>query len=154
MFGLGFAELVVLFVVLLLMVGPDKLPGVVRNIGYWMGRARKMVGDVQRDIEIEANRLDAIKKTVEEPMQDLQTAVQDFGQQTQKVINDVKHDVEDQQTATPSVAEPAAEPAASKPATVDPEGPVVPNTTSTTASKAASTAASTAAIDQPITQPN
>lgn len=90
MFSFGFTELVVLFVVLLLVVGPNRLPGVVRTIGYWVGRGRRMMSDVQRELEQEANRMDAVKKTVEDPMKEFKAAIADIGSQTKAVMDEAQ----------------------------------------------------------------
>jgi sec-independent protein translocase protein TatB len=53
MFDIGFWELTVIAVIALLVIGPDKLPGVARTAGKWVGRARRFVGDVKTDIDRE-----------------------------------------------------------------------------------------------------
>src|SRR6188508_451951 len=47
MFDIGWSELVVIAVVALIAIGPKELPGVLRMIGQWMGKARKMAGEFQ-----------------------------------------------------------------------------------------------------------
>jgi sec-independent protein translocase protein TatB len=42
MFDIGWSELVVIAVVALIAIGPKELPGVLRMVGQWMGKARKM----------------------------------------------------------------------------------------------------------------
>lgn len=53
MFDIGFWELTTIAVIALLVIGPDKLPGVARTAGKWVGRARRFVGDVKTDIDRE-----------------------------------------------------------------------------------------------------
>lgn len=53
MFDIGFWELTTIAVIALLVIGPDKLPGVARTAGKWVGRARRFVGDVKSDIDRE-----------------------------------------------------------------------------------------------------
>ena len=53
MFDIGFWELTMIAVIALLVIGPDKLPGVARTAGKWVGRARRFVGDVKTDIDRE-----------------------------------------------------------------------------------------------------
>ncbi len=53
MFDIGFWELVVVAVVALLVIGPERLPSVARTAGLWVGRARRFVGAVKADIERE-----------------------------------------------------------------------------------------------------
>jgi sec-independent protein translocase protein TatB len=47
MFDIGGSELVVIAVVALIAIGPKELPGVLRMIGQWMGKARKMAAEFQ-----------------------------------------------------------------------------------------------------------
>ena len=47
MFEIGWSELVVIAVVALIAIGPKELPGVLRMVGQWMGKARKMAAEFQ-----------------------------------------------------------------------------------------------------------
>src|SRR6202165_1120858 len=47
MFDIGWSELVVIAVVALIAIGPKELPGVLRMVGQWMGKARKMAAEFQ-----------------------------------------------------------------------------------------------------------
>ena len=50
MFDIGFSELMVIGVVALLVIGPEKLPKVARTLGHLLGRAQRYVNDVKSDI--------------------------------------------------------------------------------------------------------
>src|ERR1035437_5269480 len=47
MFDIGWSELVVIAVVALIAIGPKELPGVLRMVGQWMGKARKLAAEFQ-----------------------------------------------------------------------------------------------------------
>src|SRR5580692_10178673 len=47
MFDIGWSEIVVIAVVALIAIGPKELPGVLRMVGQWMGKARKMAAEFQ-----------------------------------------------------------------------------------------------------------
>ena len=47
MFDIGWSELVLIGVVALIAIGPKELPGVLRTVGQWMGKARKMAAEFQ-----------------------------------------------------------------------------------------------------------
>ena len=47
MFDIGGGELLVIAVVALIAIGPKELPGVLRMVGQWMGKARKMAAEFQ-----------------------------------------------------------------------------------------------------------
>ncbi|KAB2928209.1 MAG: twin-arginine translocase subunit TatB [Dechloromonas sp.] len=61
MFDIGFSELMVIGVVALLVIGPERLPKVARTLGHLLGRAQRYVNDVKSDINREM-QLDELKK--------------------------------------------------------------------------------------------
>jgi sec-independent protein translocase protein TatB len=68
MFEIGWSELVVIAVVALIAIGPKELPGVLRMVGQWMGKARKMAAEFQGQFQEamrEAEMAD-LKKTFDE----------------------------------------------------------------------------------------
>lgn len=78
MFDIGFWELALIGVVALLVVGPDRLPGLARTVGLWVGRIRRYVATVRDDIEREiqadelrkmldkSDELDPLKEVIDE----------------------------------------------------------------------------------------
>ncbi len=53
MFDVSFGELVLIGIVALLVIGPERLPKVARAAGFWVGRARRFAATVKADIEQE-----------------------------------------------------------------------------------------------------
>jgi sec-independent protein translocase protein TatB len=53
MFDIGFFELVLVGVVALLVLGPEKLPGAIRTASLWIGRLRRSFNNIKQDIERE-----------------------------------------------------------------------------------------------------
>ena len=53
MFDIGFWELIVIAVIALLVVGPEQLPGFVREAGKWAGRIRRYIHDARFELERE-----------------------------------------------------------------------------------------------------
>jgi len=51
MFGLGWQEILVVAVVLIIVVGPDDLPALLRNAGRWIGNLQSMARDFRRQID-------------------------------------------------------------------------------------------------------
>ena len=53
MFDLGFWELMLIAMIALLVVGPERLPGLARSAGLWMGKLRRFIQSVKQDINQE-----------------------------------------------------------------------------------------------------
>ncbi len=67
MFDIGFSEILVIFVLALIVLGPQKLPRVVREVGRWVGRARAMARQFQEQLEEEVDD-DRNRKVRPEPV--------------------------------------------------------------------------------------
>ncbi len=68
MFDIGWSEIAVIAVVALIAIGPKELPGVLRMVGQWMGKARRMAAEFQGQFQEamrEAEMAD-LKKTFDE----------------------------------------------------------------------------------------
>jgi sec-independent protein translocase protein TatB len=67
-FDVGFSELMVIAVVALIVIGPERLPKVARTMGHLFGRLQRYVNDVKADIqrEVEFDELRKFKSTVED----------------------------------------------------------------------------------------
>ncbi len=85
MFDIGFSELLVVFVVMLLVVGPERLPLVARKVGLYLGRMRRsfqqVKAEVEQELEIEAVKAqlkdNAMKREAELLQQELNKDVED-----------------------------------------------------------------------------
>lgn len=53
MFDIGFAELLLLAIVALLVIGPERLPETARTLGLWVGRLRRMFSSAKSELERE-----------------------------------------------------------------------------------------------------
>jgi sec-independent protein translocase protein TatB len=89
MFDIGFWELALIGVVALLVVGPDRLPGLARTVGLWVGRIRRYVSTVRDDIEREI-QADELKKMLDKP--DELSSLQDIVDETTSTISDAKRE--------------------------------------------------------------
>lgn len=63
MFDIGFLEMVVVAVVALLVLGPDKLPGAVRTVGLYVGRIKRGMAEVRSQVEREIGA-DELRQTL------------------------------------------------------------------------------------------
>jgi sec-independent protein translocase protein TatB len=77
MFDIGFSELMVIAVVALIVLGPERLPKVARTVGHLAGRLQRYVNDVKADIsrEIELDELRKFKNEFETAAQSVETDI-------------------------------------------------------------------------------
>jgi sec-independent protein translocase protein TatB len=75
MFDIGFSELMIIAVVALIVIGPERLPKVARTLGHLFGRMQRYVNDVKADISREM-QLDELKK-LQASMQDAARSFED-----------------------------------------------------------------------------
>jgi sec-independent protein translocase protein TatB len=71
MFDAGFWELALIFVLALLIVGPERLPALARKAGFWVGKARRFVTNVRSDIEQEL-RTEDLEKMLHQQKDEIQ----------------------------------------------------------------------------------
>ena len=55
MSGVGFWELILVFLIGLIVLGPERLPRVAQQLGTWLGQARRMTRMMRRQLEDELN---------------------------------------------------------------------------------------------------
>ena len=82
MFDVGFWEISVIGVVALIIVGPERLPGLARTAGLWIGKARRMISDVKRDIdrEIKASEMGELKEGLDSAKKEVEKAASNIKQ--------------------------------------------------------------------------
>lgn len=74
MFDVGFSEVVVCFIVALVVLGPERLPGVARSVGRWAGQAKSYLRNLSAELERET-QVGELKKQ----LQEAQNALRDHG---------------------------------------------------------------------------
>lgn len=104
MFDIGFSELLVIAVVALLVIGPERLPKVARTAGHLFGRLQRYVNDVKSDIQREME-LDELRKLRSE-FEDAARSVQDSVHEVDKEVRAVGDDLD--RVVAGTTAEPAA----------------------------------------------
>lgn len=98
MFDIGFSELMVIALVALIVIGPERLPKVARTLGHLFGRMQRYVNDVKADISREME-LDELRK-LQASMQD---AAQSFERSVTKEISETESQLQKiAETAPPS----------------------------------------------------
>ena len=85
MFDVGFSEIVVIAVVALIVIGPERLPKVARTLGHMFGRLQRYVNEVKADINREME-LDELRKLKTE----MQSAARDIEQSMTSAVHEVE----------------------------------------------------------------
>jgi sec-independent protein translocase protein TatB len=102
---IGFGELIVIAVVALVVIGPERLPRVARTAGHLLGRFQRYVADVKADInrEIEMSEFKNIKSSVEEAARSIESTVktemEQAGKELRNVEDELKHTGEELEKA-------------------------------------------------------
>ncbi len=81
MFDVGFSELIVIALVALIVIGPERLPRVARTLGALLGRAQRYVNDVKADIqrEVDLDELKSIRSTFQDAAKSVEQSVSQAG---------------------------------------------------------------------------
>ena len=79
MFDIGFSELMLIAVIALVVIGPERLPRVARTLGHLAGRLRRYVDDVKSDInrEIELDELRKMRDSMQQAASSFESSVND-----------------------------------------------------------------------------
>ncbi len=85
MFDFGFAEMLVIGIVALLVIGPERLPGVARKAGTYVARIRRFVSNVRSDVEREF-RTDELQRMLKQQQDELQSL--------KDVVNETRQDAD------------------------------------------------------------
>ena len=115
MFDIGFSEIVVIAVVALIVIGPERLPKAARTMGHLFGRLQRYVNDVKADInrEMELDELRKLQKEVQTAASDLKSSVESAAQGVETGVRDVERDLNAgafEQPPSPSMTEQVALP--------------------------------------------
>jgi sec-independent protein translocase protein TatB len=120
MFDIGWSELLVIGVVALIAIGPKELPGVLRAVGHWMGKIRRMASEFQGQFQ-EAMR-EAELADVKKQFDDMTSVTGDLTKFDP--LADMQKDIERSVTAEPPLVARAAEAAATSTPLPDAPAPV------------------------------
>ncbi len=131
MFDIGFPELMIVAIVALLVLGPERLPEVLRTMGLWFGRLRRSFGAVKAEIEQEIG-MDEIRRQLHNEA---------ILEEMKRIESDVQHSIkpETSQHSEAGAAD-APETETPDPEAADPEAPnseATANNTEDTAPKPA-----------------
>ncbi len=75
MFGIGLPEMIVIFAVALIVVGPDKLPGLARSLAKGVMEMKRTLNQVKESLTQEGEELDSVRKELKETADQLREKV-------------------------------------------------------------------------------
>jgi sec-independent protein translocase protein TatB len=103
MFDIGFSEMVIIAVLALVVIGPERLPRVARTVGHLLGRLQRYVSDVKADIsrEMELEELRKMKDSVQQTASDIENSVQSELGKTESELNAAANPVADETPKLP-----------------------------------------------------
>jgi sec-independent protein translocase protein TatB len=130
MFDIGWSELVVIGVVALIAIGPKELPGVLRSVGQWVGKIKRMASDFQGQFQEAMREAEVadLKKQFDEASNAATNFTSGFDNPLESAKSQIESTFKDQATPAPETPPaaaadippppdiPAPEPAAENPA--------------------------------------
>lgn len=107
MFDVGFSELIVIALVALIVIGPERLPRVARTLGHLAGRLQRYVTDVKADIsrEMELEDLKKVRDSMQEAATSFETSVRSELDKTETDLNKSVESLAQDKPAEPAKAE-------------------------------------------------
>ena len=106
MFDIAFSEVVVIAVVALIVIGPERLPKVARTLGHMLGRLQRYVAEVKADInrEMELDELRKLKNQVQSAAHDFERSVNETARDVETGVRSVESELNAAGAAAPANA--------------------------------------------------
>ena len=104
MFDIGFSELIVISIVTLVVVGPERMPRVARTAGLLLGRVQRYVNGVKADISREI-QLDELKRLQSEMQESARNFEQSMNQEIKAIEANVQESVDSVESSIQQIAE-------------------------------------------------
>src|SRR6516162_3944846 len=116
MFDIGFSEIVVIAVVALIVIGPERLPKVARTLGHMFGRLQRYVNEVKADInrEMELDELRKLQSQVQSAARDIEQSVTSAAHEVESGVRSVEAQLNEAANDAPASSAPAAPGSASE----------------------------------------
>lgn len=124
MFDVGFSELMLIGLVALVVIGPEKLPRVARTVGHLLGRVQRHVAEVKADIsrEIQLDEMKRLGSSIGDSARELQQSIQSQAEEISASLKPAADSVEELKASVAASAAAVSAALAAAPAT---EAPVV-----------------------------
>lgn len=115
MFDIGFTELLLVGIVALVVLGPDRLPGAVRTAGLWIGRIKRSFSAIKAEVEREIGADEIRRQLHNEQILELEREMNAIKQSLNAPLSSI--------TEPSPAAAPAAEPTAATDSTRQDKSP-------------------------------
>ena len=113
MFDISFAELFLMSVIALLILGPQRLPEVLRTLGLWMGRMRRVYNNVRQEIDREVGMDDIRRQLHNEQitaeLKHFEAEAKALKREISSTVSDAAREAETEIKANPSPEPPSDE---------------------------------------------
>ena len=113
MFDIGFSEMMLIAIVALVVIGPERLPKVARTAGHMLGRLQRYVNDVKSDInrEMQLDELRKLQSEIQESARSVEQSLTTDLQAARRALDQTAEAVSGDLTAPPMAAAQPAVPA-------------------------------------------
>ncbi|NYT22476.1 twin-arginine translocase subunit TatB [Alcaligenaceae bacterium] len=117
MFDVSFTELMLIGVVALVVIGPERLPKVARTVGHLLGRAQRYVSDVKSDIqrEIDLDEINKLKKQMDDASHSLQASMREASASLQEPLAEARDSLNEASASVEGLMEQARQEIAEAP---------------------------------------
>ena len=89
MFDIGFAEIVIIAVVALLVIGPERLPGAIRTGSVWLNRIKRGFTDIKREVEQELHN-DSVLQELRKTGEEIKTEANSIGREVEETVQPLR----------------------------------------------------------------
>lgn len=112
MFDIGFSEMLVVAVVALVVLGPERLPRVARQAGQWIGRLQRYVTEVKSDInrQMEIDELRKLQSQMQDAARTVETEIRSASDSVQTTVSGLDSELRSAFDDLPAAAEPPGTP--------------------------------------------
>ena len=133
MFDVGFSEIVMIAVVALIVIGPERLPKTARMLGHLFGRLQRYVNEVKADInrEMELDELRKLQREVKGVASDFQQSMTSIATDVRSEVQSVERQLNEAASGAPASPQPALEAPQSTSSSAAPAPDAGPSTSGT-----------------------
>lgn len=119
MFDIGFSEMIVIAIVALVVIGPERLPKVARTAGHMLGRLQRYVNDVKSDInrEMQLEELKKLQSELQESARSVEQSLTTEMNAARQAVSQTAQTLSDDLQPMAALEQPAAPAAPPSPAT-------------------------------------